>query len=116
VDKGFFRFFNDFSNMLCGLVTEGSYINYSDKKPEEVKPKDEGFDKTAEKIVDITKTASGTGGLDISFGNIFQVKYKIIMIVIIIIAVAITAIILIIFLYCYNKTEFVITMVSVSSI
>jgi hypothetical protein len=34
----------------CDLVTEGSYINYSDKKPKKVKPKDQGFDEAAEKL------------------------------------------------------------------
>jgi hypothetical protein len=39
VDEGFFRFFNDFGKVLCDLVTEGSYINCSDKEPKEVKLK-----------------------------------------------------------------------------
>jgi hypothetical protein len=84
VDKGSFRFSNDFSQVSCDLVTEGSYINCSDKEPEDVKPKDQGFDEAAEKIVDPLNAVSGIGGLDISFGNMFQTKYKIIMIVIII--------------------------------
>jgi hypothetical protein len=64
------------------LVTEDSHINCSDKEPEKVKFKNEGFDETAEKIMDTSNTVSGTGCLDISFGNMFQAKYKIIMIVI----------------------------------
>jgi hypothetical protein len=44
VDQGFFRFFNNFSKVSCELVTEGSYINCSDKESEKVKPKDQGFD------------------------------------------------------------------------
>jgi hypothetical protein len=36
----FYRFFNDFSKVSCDLVREGSYINCSDKEPEELKPKD----------------------------------------------------------------------------
>jgi hypothetical protein len=42
VDEGSFKFFNDFS--------EGSYINYSDKEPEEVKPKDQDFDKLQKRL------------------------------------------------------------------
>jgi hypothetical protein len=65
-----------------------------------------------------SNTVSGTGNLDISFGNMFQVKYKVIMIVIIIVvAVAIAATVFIIFLYCYcNNTKIVITAIFVSSI
>jgi hypothetical protein len=33
---------------------EGNYVDCSDKTPEEIRPKNEGFDKTAEKIVNIT--------------------------------------------------------------
>jgi hypothetical protein len=56
VDEGSFRFFNDFSKVSCDLVMEGSYINCSDKEPEDVKPKDQGFDEAAEKIVDTSNT------------------------------------------------------------
>jgi hypothetical protein len=98
--------------------SKGSYINCSDKEPEEVKPKDQGFDEAAEKIVDTSNTVSGTGGLDISFGNIFQSKFKIILIVIIIIVVvSISVAILIIFLYCYcNRTKVAVAVASVSSL
>jgi hypothetical protein len=41
--------FNDFSKILCDLITKGSYINYSDKEPEELKLKDQNFDKTVNK-------------------------------------------------------------------
>jgi flagellar basal body-associated protein FliL len=52
--------------------------------------------------VDTSNTVSGTRGLDISFGNMFQAKYKIIMIVIIIIVVVTIAVTVpIIFLYYY---------------
>jgi hypothetical protein len=67
------------------LITEASYINCSNKEPETVKLKDQDFDEAAEKIVNTSNTLSGTGGLDISFGNMFQTEYKIIVIVIIII-------------------------------
>jgi hypothetical protein len=101
VDKGSFRFFNDFSKVSCDLVTKGSYINCSDKEPEDVKPKDKNFDEAAEKVVDTSNTVSGTGGPDISFGNMFQSKFKIILIVIIVIVVVIAVAILVIFLYYY---------------
>jgi hypothetical protein len=71
VDERSFRFFNDFSKVSCDLVIEGSYINCSDKEPEEVKSKDQGFDEATEKIVDTSNTVSGTGGPDISFVNMF---------------------------------------------
>jgi hypothetical protein len=81
---------------------EDSYTNCSDKEPEEIKPKDQGFDEAAEKVVDTSNTASGLGGLDISFGNLFSSKSKLIGWVIDIIAIVITAVIIfIIILYCY---------------
>jgi hypothetical protein len=89
VDEESFKFFNNFSKVSCDLVTEGSYINCSDKEPEDVRPKNQGFDETAEKVVDTSNTVSGTRGLDISFGNMFQSKFKIILIVIIVIVVSI---------------------------
>jgi hypothetical protein len=118
IDKRSFRFFNDFSKISCDLVTEGSYINCSDEKPEDVKPKDQGLDEAAEKIVDSSNTVSGTGGLDISFGNMFHSKFKIILIVIIIVVVvSIAEAILIIFLYCYcNRTKVAVAAASVSSL
>jgi hypothetical protein len=68
-----------------------------------VKPKDQGFDKVAEKMY-TSNTINGIGGLYISFGKMFQTKYKVIMILIIIVVVTIAAIVLIIFLYYYcNK-------------
>jgi hypothetical protein len=33
---------------------EGNYVNCSDKTPKEIRPKDQGFDEVAEKIVNIT--------------------------------------------------------------
>jgi hypothetical protein len=81
------------------LVTKNSYINCSDK---ELKCKDQNFDKAAKKIVNGSNTVSQTRSLDISFGSMFQVKYKIIMIIIIIVAaIAITITVLITFLYYY---------------
>jgi hypothetical protein len=54
-----FGFFNDFSKVSCDLVTEGSYINCSDKEPEDVKSKDQDFDEAIEKVVDTSNTVSG---------------------------------------------------------
>jgi hypothetical protein len=36
-------------------------VNYSDKDPEEIKPKDQGFDEAIEKIVNITFDNSKNG-------------------------------------------------------
>jgi hypothetical protein len=47
VDERSFIFFNNFSKVSCDLVTEDSYINCSDKDPEEVKPKDQGFNEVS---------------------------------------------------------------------
>jgi hypothetical protein len=102
----------------CDLVTEGSYINCSNKKPEDVKPKDQGFDEAVEKNLDTSNTVCSTGGLDISFGNMFHSKFKIILIVIIVIVVISVAVaIFIIFLYYYcNRTKVAIAAASVSSL
>jgi hypothetical protein len=32
---------------------EGNYVNYSDKIPEKTRPKDQGFNESAEKIIEI---------------------------------------------------------------
>jgi hypothetical protein len=48
----------------CDFVIEGSYINCLDKESEEVKPKDQGFNKTAEKIVNVINTVSEIGQID----------------------------------------------------
>jgi hypothetical protein len=50
VDERSFRFFNDFSKVSYDLVTENSYINCLNKKPEEVKPKNQGFNEAGEKL------------------------------------------------------------------
>jgi hypothetical protein len=41
-----------------------------------VKPNDQGFDETPEKIMDTSNRVSGTGGLDISFGNLMTVSFS----------------------------------------
>jgi hypothetical protein len=95
--KVLYRFWRD-TNDATGR--KNTYINCSNKEPEEIKPKDQGFDEATEKIVDTSDTVSRTGGLDISFENMFQAKYKIIMIVITVIVTVVIAInVLIIFLY-----------------
>jgi hypothetical protein len=66
----------DFSKISCNLVTEGSYINCSNKHPEEVKPKDQGFNKATEKIIDTTNIISGTGGLDIHLETCSKLNIK----------------------------------------
>jgi hypothetical protein len=76
VDEGSYRFFNDLQGISCNLIGEGSYTDCSDKEPEDIKPKDQGFDESAEKIVDTFNSATGSSGLDISFGSLFQSKAK----------------------------------------
>jgi preprotein translocase subunit SecY len=92
---------------------EGNYINCSDKDQEEIKPKDQGFDEAAEKIVNKTADNSNKGlNLDqLSFKDLFNSKYKSIMwTIIIIIAIVIFIIILFIICYCYcNRTKVTIT-------
>jgi hypothetical protein len=43
------------------FMGEKNYVNCSDKKPEEIRPKDQGFDEAAEKIVNITSDNSNNG-------------------------------------------------------
>jgi hypothetical protein len=40
---------------------EGNYVNCFDKTPEIIRPKNQGFDKAAEKIVNITSDNSNNG-------------------------------------------------------
>jgi hypothetical protein len=102
-------------------IEEGSYrffadlyaINCSDKNPEEIKPKDQGFDEATEKIVNRTSDNSNNGlNLDkLSFKDLFNSKYKSIMwTTIIIITIIIFIIILFIICYCYcNRTKVAVT-------
>jgi hypothetical protein len=55
IDEGSYRF-----------TGKGNYINCSDKTPEEIRPKDQGFDEAAEKIVNITSDNSNNG---LNFSN-----------------------------------------------
>jgi hypothetical protein len=71
----------DFSKIYLVFTGEGNYINCSNKTPEEIKPKDQGFDEVAEKIVDISSDNSNNGlnlG-NLSFKDLFNSKYKSIM-------------------------------------
>jgi hypothetical protein len=78
-DEGSFRFFSDISSISCEPVEgiEGHYSNCSDKDPIELKPKEQGFDETAEIVFDRTKTTTPGAvgsGFDWSYGNIFKNK------------------------------------------
>jgi hypothetical protein len=65
-------------------------------------------------IVDTFNTDSGTPDLDISFRNMFQAKYKIIIIVIITIMV-ITIAVIVLIMYC-NRTKIDVAVAWVSAI
>jgi hypothetical protein len=58
IDEGSYKFFADLYGISCEFMGEGNYINGSDKTPEEIWPKDQGFDEAAEKIVNITSDNS----------------------------------------------------------
>jgi hypothetical protein len=106
IDEGF----------ACEFTGEGNYVNCSDKTPEEIRPKDQGFDEATEKIVNITSDNLNNGlNLDqLSFKDLFNSKYKTIMwTIIIIISVIVFITILIIICYCYcNRTKVAITAAS----
>jgi hypothetical protein len=78
---------------------EGNYINCSGKDPEEIKPKNQGFDVASEKIFNITSDNSKNGlNLNhLSFKDLFNSKCKSIMWTIIII-IAIVIFIMILFI------------------
>jgi hypothetical protein len=59
--------FNDIQKSSYNLIKEGSYVNYSCKGLEEIKPKDQNFGEDAEKV----NIVSRIGGLNISVGNMF---------------------------------------------
>jgi hypothetical protein len=59
-DEGSYRFFADLYGISCEFTSEGNYVN-SDKKPEEIRPKDQGFDEAAKKIVNSTSDNSNNG-------------------------------------------------------
>jgi hypothetical protein len=112
VDEGSYRFFNDLQGISCNLIGEGSYTDCSDKEPKDIKPKDQGFDEAAEKIVDTSNSAIVSSGLDLSFGSLFQSKAKQIALIVSIIVIVVVAIILFIIIYCYcsrSKTGVAVT-------
>jgi hypothetical protein len=49
VDEKPYKFFGDLWGISCDLKGKRYYINCSNKEPEEIKPKDQGFDEAAEK-------------------------------------------------------------------
>jgi hypothetical protein len=77
VDEGSYRFFADLFGISCEFMGEGNYVNCSDKTPEEIRPKDQGFDEAAEKIVNITSDNSNNGLnlVQLSFKDLFNYKY-----------------------------------------
>jgi hypothetical protein len=54
IDEKSYRFFANLYGISCEFTSEGNYVNCSDKTPEEIRPKDQGFDEAAENIVNIT--------------------------------------------------------------
>jgi hypothetical protein len=94
LDEGSYRFFSDIASISCKRVegVEGHYSNCSDKKPIELKPKEQGFDEAAEIVFDRTETttlgAVGSG-FDWSFNNLFKNKKDQIIFIIIMIVVTI---------------------------
>jgi hypothetical protein len=60
------------------FIGEGIYVNCSDKTPEEIRPKGQGFDEATEKKINITSDNSNNGlNLDqLSFKDLFNSKYK----------------------------------------
>jgi hypothetical protein len=66
---------------------EGNYVNCLDKDLEEIKSKNQGFDEATKKIVNtiLDNSKNGLNLNQISFKNIFNLKYKTIMWTIIII-------------------------------
>jgi hypothetical protein len=99
IDEGSYRFFKDLFGISWEFTGEGNYINCSNKTPEEIRPKDQGFDKVAERVFSVTSNSSNNGlnlG-NLSFKDLFNSKYKSIMwIIIIFVSIVIFVIILII--------------------
>jgi hypothetical protein len=116
IDEGSYRFFADLYGISCEFRGEGNHVNCSDKTPEIIRPRDQGFDEAAEKIVNITSDDSNNGlNIDqISFKDLFNSKYQNIMwTIIIIISVIVFITILIVICYCYcNRTKVAITAAS----
>jgi preprotein translocase subunit SecG len=116
MDEGSYRFFTDLYRISCEFTGEGNYVNCSDKTPEVIRPKDQGFDEAAEKIVNITSSNSkyDLNLFQISSKELFNSKFKTIMwTIIIIISVIVFITILIIICYCNsNRTKVAVTAAS----
>jgi hypothetical protein len=98
------------SDKLREIIILSLGKNCSNKDPIELKPKEQGFDETAEIVFDRTETATPGAvgfGFDWSFGNLFKNKKDQIIFTIVMIVVAVTVVMsIIIFLYCYcNRTK-----------
>jgi hypothetical protein len=63
IHEGTYRFFTDLYGISCEFMVEGNYVNCSDKTPKEIRPKDQGFDETVEKIVNIISDNSKFGSI-----------------------------------------------------
>jgi hypothetical protein len=100
--KESYRFFADLYGISCEITGEDNYVNCSDKTPEEIRPKDQGFDEAAENIVNITSdNLNNNLNLNqLSFKNLFNSKYKTIMWTIIII-ISVIVFITILIIICY---------------
>jgi hypothetical protein len=61
IDEKSYRFFADLYGISCKFTGEGNHFNCSDKTPEIIRPKDQGIDEAAEKIIDITSGNSNNG-------------------------------------------------------
>jgi hypothetical protein len=109
IGEWLYRFFANLYGISCEFTDENNYVSCFNKTPEEIRPKDQGFDEAAEKIVNISSDNSNNGlNLDqLSFKDLFNFKYKTIMwTIIIIISVIVFITILIIICYCYcNRTK-----------
>jgi hypothetical protein len=102
----------DSSQTYMEFIGKCNYVNCLDKDPEEIKLKNQGFDETSGKKINIISDNSKNGfNLDqLSFKNLFNSRYKTIMWIIIIIIAIIIFIIIFIIYYCYcNKTKIAIT-------
>jgi hypothetical protein len=104
IDEGSYRFFADLHGISCEFTGEGNSVNHSDKIPEEIRPRNQNFDKIAEKIIDINSDNFNKS----KFGQ-FQMQNN--YTIIIIMSVTITILIIICYCYC-NRTKVLIATAS----
>jgi hypothetical protein len=73
-----FGFFSDIQNISCDseIGSFEYYVNYSDKDPIEPIPKEQGFDESAEIIIDRTETVTTSGKFRLWFHLIIYSKLK----------------------------------------